>query len=88
MKKICLFLFVLIILPVFAYQVYMPNEYNYTNNGNKLLFIIDFSNSMGEYLEHKTKVNQIKDMMKNILPQIDSNTEIGLRVYESKNNNW
>jgi len=81
MKKICLFLFVLIILPVFAYQVYMPNEYNYTNNGNKLLFIIDFSNSMGEYLEHKTKVNQIKDMMKNILPQIDSNTEIGLRVY-------
>lgn len=81
MKNFVLILFILIILPVLAYQVYMPEEYSYKNNGNKLLFILDFSNSMGEFLEHKTKVSQIKEMMKTILPQISSDTEVGVRVY-------
>ena len=81
MKKIIIFLSFLIILPVLAYQVYMPEEYSYKDNGNKLLFIVDFSNSMGEYLEHKTKVNQIKEMMKRILPQISTDTKVGMRVY-------
>ena len=81
MKKLYLFLSLLIILPVLAYQVYMPDEYSYKDSGDKLLFIVDFSNSMGEYLEHKTKVNQVKDMMKRILPQISADTKIGVRVY-------
>jgi len=81
MKKLCLVLFFLIILPALAYQVYMPDEFQYKNNQDKLLFIVDFSNSMGEYLEHKTKVNQVKDMMRNILPQISSDTKTGIRVY-------
>ena len=59
----------------------MPDEYSYKKEGNKLLFVLDFSNSMGEYLEHKTKVNQVKSMMKEILPQISSDTEVGVRVY-------
>ena len=80
MKKIfCLLLF--LILPVFAYEVFIPEEYNYTNEGDKLLFVVDFSNSMSEYLEHKTKVNQVKDMMNYILPQISPETKVGLRVY-------
>ena len=81
MKKLILILTLLIILPVLAYQVYMPEEYSYKSNGNKLLFILDFSNSMGEFLEHKTKVSQIKEMMKTILPQITPETEVGVRVY-------
>lgn len=81
MKKFILILALSIFLPVIAYQVYFPNEYKFQNDGNKLLFIIDFSNSMGEYLEHKTKTNHIKEMMKSLLPQIDTNTEVGLRVY-------
>ena len=81
MKKVYLFLLLLIILPTLAYQVYMPDEYNFNNSGDKLLFIVDFSNSMGEYLEHKTKVSQVKEMMKNILPQISPNTKTGIRVY-------
>ena len=81
MKKFLLFLLMLIILPVFAYKVYMPEEYSYKNSGDKLLFIVDFSNSMGEYLEHKTKVNQVKELMKKILPQINPNTQVGIRVY-------
>lgn len=81
MKKIWLFLSFLIILPVIAYQIYMPEEYSYKKNGDKLLFVVDFSNSMGEYLEHKTKANQVKNMIKVILPQISSNTSVGIRVY-------
>ena len=71
----------LVILPAFAYQVYMSDEYKYKDNGDKLLFVVDFSNSMGEYLEHKTKVNQVKEMMKRILPEISSDTKVGIRVY-------
>lgn len=81
MKKLWLIIFLSIILPTLAYQVYMPNEYKYKDNGDKLLFVLDFSNSMGEYLEHKTKVNQVKEMMKRILPEISSDTKVGIRVY-------
>lgn len=81
MKKLYLLLSLLIILPVIAYQVYMPDEYSYKDSGDKLLFIVDFSNSMGEYLEHKTKVNQVKETMRQILPQISSETKVGIRVY-------
>lgn len=81
MKKLYLFLSLLLILPVIAYQVYMPDEFSYKDSGDKLLFVVDFSNSMGEYLEHKTKVNQVKNLMKHILPQISSDTKVGIRVY-------
>ena len=80
MKKF-LFLVCFIILPVFAYEVYSPNDYKYETNSDKLLFVVDFSNSMSEYLEHKTKVNQVKEMMNYILPQISPETKVGLRVY-------
>lgn len=80
MKKICFLLF-LIILPVFAYEVYTPENYNYKESGDKLLFVVDYSNSMGEYLEHKTKANHVKEMMKFIVPQISPSTKVGLRVY-------
>ncbi len=80
MKKFLFALF-LVILPVFAYEVYMPNEYSYHNEGNKLLFVLDFSNSMSDYLGGKTKVNQVKDMMNFILPQISPETKVGMRVY-------
>ena len=81
MKKLWLILSLTIILPVIAYQVYMPENYTYKNDGHNLLFIIDFSNSMGEYLEHKTKISQVKNALRNILPQISNNTKVGLRVY-------
>ncbi len=80
MKKIIIFLS-FIMLPIFAYDVYFPGEYNYKDKGDKLLFVVDFSNSMGEYLEHETKVNQVKDMMRYVLPKISDTTKIGLRVY-------
>ena len=80
MKKI-LYLLIFIIIPVFAYEVYTPDSYSYDKSGDKLLFVIDYSNSMGEYLEHKTKANQVRDMMNRILPEISSDTRVGMRVY-------
>ena len=80
MYKLLIFA-LLIIIPVFAYEVYMPDNYEYRDNGDKLLFVVDFSNSMGEYLEHSSKVNQVKAMMRRILPQISPETETGIRVY-------
>ena len=80
MKKLAL-LFLITIIPVLAFDVYMPDEYKFKDNGDKLLFVLDYSNSMGEYLEHKTKVNQVKEMMGYLLPQISPETKVGLRVY-------
>lgn len=80
MKKLWLLL-ILIIIPVFAYEVYTPSDYDYQESGDKLLFVIDYSNSMGEYLEHKTKATLVKEMMKFIMPQISPSTKVGLRVY-------
>ena len=80
MKKLEL-LFLITIIPVLAFDVYMPDEYKFKDNGDKLLFVLDYSNSMGEYLEHKTKVNQVKEMMSYLLPQISPETKVGLRVY-------
>ena len=74
-------MFLLIAVPVVAYEVYTPTDYDYKNKGDKLLFVIDYSNSMGEYLEHKTKANHVKEMMHYIIPQISPSTKIGLRVY-------
>lgn len=79
MKKILL-LFIFIV-PVFAYEVFSPENYSYNANGDKLLFVVDFSNSMSEYLGNQTKVNQIKELMTKILPKISGDTKVGLRVY-------
>ena len=80
MKKF-LFLLSLIIIPVFAYEIYSPENYNYNSSGDKLLFVIDFSNSMTAYRNNQTKANQVKELMTRILPQISPDTKVGLRVY-------
>lgn len=80
MKKFLLFL-ILVVIPVFAYEVYSPEDYKYESAGDKLLFVIDFSNSMTAYLHNQTKANQVKELMTTILPQISPETKVGLRVY-------
>ena len=81
MYRLLMFILFMIILLVVAYQIYTLENIKYKDSGNKILFVLDFSNSMGEYLEHKTKVNQVKEMMKKILPEISSDTKVGIRVY-------
>ena len=45
------------------------------------MFIVDFSNSMNEYLENDRKIDLMIKTMRNILPTINVNTILGLRVY-------
>ena len=88
MKKIILFLgfTTLFIIPVFAsqYGIYTPDKYQKDFNPaqqERLLFILDFSNSMTEQLEGSRKVDLMLNTMKEILPKINPNTWVGLRIY-------
>lgn len=53
----------------------------FKNSDEKILFILDFSNSMTEYLDGKSKLDTMLETMRKIIPQIPANTAIGLRVY-------
>ncbi len=80
-----LLIFLLFLLtPVFAsdYSVYTAGKYNVIPEpAERILFIMDFSNSMTEYIDDRRKVDLMLDTMAEILPSIDPNTSIGLRVY-------
>lgn len=81
MRKFVLFIIIAIILPAFAYEVYTPENYYLKNDSENILFVVDFSNSMSEYFEHKKKTDSVKTVLNNILPQLPSNIKAGLRVY-------
>ena len=81
-----LFILILICLPVFAgnYNVYRSGKVPNMNENERILFILDFSNSMSEYLNGKRKVDLMIDTMRSILQNINPNISVGLRVYGYK----
>ena len=73
--------------PNFQYKVYTPMGYKnqvkpakYGKN-SKILFIVDFSNSMNEELGGKKKIHIAMDTLSSILPKLDPDIQTGLRVY-------
>lgn len=84
--RILLLLMLIIGLPVFAgnYAVHRPDDLPDISDDEKILFILDFSNSMSEYLQGKRKVDLMIDTMRNILPNLNPNISVGLRVYGHK----
>lgn len=67
-----------------SYNVYKPSEIQskkFDNADEKLLFILDFSQSMTETLGTKKKVDLMIETMAKILPTIGDKTWVGLRVY-------
>ncbi len=86
MKKVILALSLLLFSSCYGaqYGVYTPKNYqeNFSNSQEeRLLFIVDLSNSMNETLENSTKFKLMTRTMQKILPQINSNTWVGLRIY-------
>ena len=87
MKNLVLLLCLFISLSVSASEsgVYSPDKYSLKQNGEEMtLFILDFSSSMDEYLENDTKFDLMLSTMKKILPTINPNSMVGLRVYGHK----
>ncbi len=91
MKKI-LFIFIIFICAgaswaKSSYNVYQPNEFGHNNFDavdEKVLFILDFSNSMSEEINGERKVDLMLSTMAQILPTINKRTWVGLRVYGHK----
>lgn len=84
MKNFIVIILAFLGLPAFAsqYGVYTPENYNINSEeGERMLFILDFSNSMSESLDGRRKVDLMLDTMREILPKINKNVSVGLRVY-------
>lgn len=69
------------------YHVYKPNEFmqNKPDTGEKVLFILDFSQSMTEEINGERKVDLMLKTMQQLLPTINKNTWVGMRVYGHRN---
>ena len=83
MLRFILILLILINLPVLAdnYNVYRGGATPNIDENERVLFILDFSNSMSEYLDGRRKVDLMIDTMRKILTEISPNISVGLRVY-------
>ena len=83
MLRFILILLILINLPVIAdnYNIYRGGATPNIDENEKVLFILDFSNSMSEYLDGRRKVDLMIDTMRKILTEISPNISVGLRVY-------
>lgn len=84
-KILIMFLMLCLTIPVFAsgYSVHRPDKLPVEDmsEDERILFILDYSNSMSEYLEGRRKVDLMVDTMKSILPNLSPNISVGLRVY-------
>lgn len=84
MKKLIL---VLLMMPVISttaseYDLQRYDNYRYSQGtGEQILFILDFSNSMSEYVDGQEKADLMVETVKNLLPSISPDTQVGLRVY-------
>ena len=93
MKKILLFIFICLFFQSGSnaesgYKIYSPSELKHAGMGNtdeKILFIVDFSNSMNEYLNGEKKINTAINVLTSIISKLDPKICVGLRVYGHKN---
>lgn len=86
------FLIIISIKTTFAnvanYNTYEPETYSAKNQAGineRILFIVDFSNSMNESLGVKRKIDVALDTLSDILPKMSPKSWLGMRVYGHKN---
>ena len=84
-KIFIIILTVFLVMPAFAggYNVHRPEDLpvDEMHEDKRILFILDFSNSMSEYLEGRRKVDLMVDTMKSILTNLSPDISVGLCVY-------
>ncbi len=95
MKNLILLFFVFYLIsgfPVLSktsnYKIHSPDEISEiteNNNYEKILFIVDFSNSMNEYLGGRKKIDIAINAIANITSRLNPAIYTGLRVYGHKN---
>ena len=84
MKKLFLILILIFcVSTVFAqnYFVQSPENPDIKIREERTLFILDFSNSMNEYINSGKKIDTMLDTMRSILPKINPQNEVGMRAY-------
>lgn len=74
--------------PNYSYKIYTPTDYKgvskqleNTKNDEQILFIVDFSNSMNEYIGGIPKVDMARNTLAEILPKVPPDVKTGLRIY-------
>jgi Ca-activated chloride channel family protein len=80
---ILIFLIFFCVSSVFAssYKIQSSENPNIKFEDEKILFILDFSNSMNEYINSKKKVTTMIETMRDILPKINPQKNVGMRAY-------
>ena len=67
------------------YNVHSPNEcVSNINMEEKILFIVDLSNSMNDYMGDRTKIDIAVNALANITSRLNPKIKTGLRVYGHK----
>ena len=77
-----------ILIATRSYNVYQPGEFSsnkFNTINEKILFILDFSQSMTEEINGERKVDLMLKTMAQILPTINKNAWVGMRVYGHRN---
>lgn len=82
-KFITVFICFILCNAVYAepYNLYKPEQFKLEDEQERILFILDFSNSMTEEINGERKVDLMLKTMSQILPTVNKNTWVGLRVY-------
>ena len=77
--------------PNYDYKIYTPQNITGVSQSvakaqkdSQIIFIVDFSNSMNDTIDGKTKIQMARNTLAEILPKIPANVKTGLRVYGHK----
>ena len=84
MKKYILAIILLVFVSkTFAdnYNLQYYDNYDIKSGEEKTLFILDFSNSMNEFLHNERKIDVMLKTMREILPKINPQNKVGMRAY-------
>ncbi len=87
MKRVAFIFLILVFSSVVwaqSYNVYKPEEFSSAGideADERVLFILDFSNSMTEEINGRRKIDLMLETMSSILPTINKRTWVGLRIY-------